>query len=118
MVCQLGDIKQITDQPGHHLAGVVPVIVGIGQGHILVNKILPHIRLHTGAHAVAGGGHRELAQGPQQIPQQQRRQQPPQGLHNGLGTAGKQPLRQPPEDLRKAQVNDAKHHRTEAVQIK
>ena len=36
MVGKLGDVKQVADQPGHHLAGVVLVIVGIGQGHIFV----------------------------------------------------------------------------------
>ena len=45
------------------------------------------------------------------------REQPPQRRKDGRCTARKQPLRQPPENLRKAQINDAQHRCAHAVHI-
>ena len=113
---QLADVEQVRDQPAHHLAGVVPVVVGVGQGHVLVKQVLAHVGLHAGAHDVAVGGHVELAHGPECRPGQQRRKQPFQRGQDALCTAGKQSLRQPPEDLRKRQINDAQRNGAHQIQ--
>ena len=115
---QLTDIKKIGYQPAHHLAGIILIVVGIGHRHILVEQILPHVRLHTGSHNMAVGGHIELAQGPQNIPQKQRGKQPLQRRKDTRRAAGKQPLRQPPENLRKRKVDHAQYHCAEYVHKK
>ena len=57
MMGKLGNVKKVTDQLTHHLAGIVPAVIGKGQLLIMVKKLPAHVTLHVCAHHMSLIGH-------------------------------------------------------------
>ena len=118
MVRKFTDIKQIADQPAHHLAGIVSIIIGKGQAFILIEQFLAHVPLHHGTHDMSLRGHIIFAQRPYRIHHQQDHQQYHDGIFDLLCTFQIQRGIQIIQDLRKSQVDDADAHRADHIEQK
>jgi len=112
---QFRDVEQIGEKLAHHFAGVVFVIIGKGKPLQVVEKILPHVAFHSGAHDVAPSGDEILAAEPDQIKHKHSAADPENGPENLFPGAGEKPFGQIIQNLRERKVNRRKHQRADHI---
>ena len=104
VVGHFGDVEEVGDQLAHHLAGVVGVVVGEGEGLVVVKETLSHVPLHVGPHHVALIADVVFAQGLNDVGGQQGKADGDQTGQDGLRGAGKETVGGPAEELGIGQV--------------
>ena len=112
---QFGDVEEVAHQLGHHLPGVVAVIIGETEPLIVVEEILPHVAFHARPHHVPPGGDEILAAVTDDIQKQQADSDQPEAAEDRLRPFGEEAGGEQLENLGERQVDRTDCQRTEHV---
>ncbi len=105
VVRELSDVKQVGHELAHHLAGIVPAVIGERQLFIVVKQLLAHIPLHVGAHHVSLVAHIIFAQALDDVHDQKSCREERQSAQDGSAVLCEKRVCHGAQDLRISQIH-------------